>query len=73
LLARRAWPAASLYTTVGGATILSRNLRIFGQGAIRCHPYVLKEMELAQREDKDQAAREFGALLAEHIGFGVGY
>ncbi len=45
---------------------------IFGQGAIRCHPYVLKEMELAQREDKDQAAREFDALLVKHIGFAVG-
>ncbi len=57
----RSWQGAPIFITVEGANILSRNLMIFGQGAIRCHPYVLKEMELAQREDKDQAAREFDA------------
>jgi acyl-CoA dehydrogenase len=45
---------------------------IFGQGAIRCHPFVLKEMALAGREDKDQALREFDGLLLKHIGFAVG-
>ena len=68
----RSWQGAPIFITVEGANILSRNLMIFGQGAIRCHPYVLKEMELAQREDKDQAAREFDALLVKHIGFAVG-
>jgi len=33
--------------TVEGANILTRSLMIFGQGAIRCHPYLLKEMEAA--------------------------
>lgn len=68
----RSWQGAPIFITVEGANILSRNLMIFGQGAIRCHPYVLKEMELAQREDKEQAAREFDALLVKHIGFAVG-
>ncbi len=68
----RSWQGAPIFITVEGANILSRNLMIFGQGAIRCHPYVLKEMELAQREDKDQAAREFDALLVKHISFAVG-
>jgi acyl-CoA dehydrogenase len=44
---------------------------IFGQGAIRCHPFVLKEMALASREDKDQALKEFDGLLLKHIGFAV--
>ena len=37
--------------TVEGANILTRSLIIFGQGAIRCHPYLLKEMEAAQKRD----------------------
>jgi acyl-CoA dehydrogenase len=44
---------------------------IFGQGAIRCHPFVLKEMALAAREDKAQALEEFDHLLLKHIGFAV--
>ncbi|MFK8329392.1 acyl-CoA dehydrogenase [Pseudomonas sp. BJa5] len=68
----RAWQGAPISITVEGANILSRNLMIFGQGAIRCHPFVLKEMALAAREDHDQALREFDSLLMRHIGFAVG-
>ncbi len=67
----RSWQGAPIFITVEGANILSRNLMIFGQGAIRCHPYVLKEMALAGREDKDQALLEFDELLLQHIGFAV--
>ncbi|SDG27656.1 acyl-CoA dehydrogenase [Phytopseudomonas seleniipraecipitans] len=67
----RSWQGAPIFITVEGANILSRNLMIFGQGAIRCHPYVLKEMALANREDRDQALLEFDDLLMQHIGFAV--
>jgi acyl-CoA dehydrogenase len=67
----RSWQGAPIFITVEGANILSRNLMIFGQGAIRCHPYVLKEMALAGREDQDQALEEFDSLLLQHIGFAV--
>ena len=67
----RNWQGAPIFITVEGANILSRNLMIFGQGAIRCHPFVLKEMALAAREDKDQALLEFDALLLKHIGFAI--
>ncbi|WP_130932377.1 acyl-CoA dehydrogenase, partial [Pseudomonas sp. Sample_24] len=67
----RKWCGAPIFITVEGANILSRNLMIFGQGAIRCHPFVLKEMALATREDKDQALVEFDGLLLRHIGFAV--
>ena len=67
----RSWQGAPIFITVEGANILSRNLMIFGQGAIRCHPYVLKEMALAGREDHDQALYEFDGLLMQHIGFAV--
>ncbi|MDB5979826.1 MAG: fadE [Pseudomonas sp.] len=68
----RNWQGAPIFITVEGANILSRNLMIFGQGAIRCHPFVLKEMALAGREDHDRALVEFDALLLKHIGFAVG-
>ncbi|MBX8589080.1 acyl-CoA dehydrogenase [Pseudomonas cichorii] len=67
----RNWQGAPIFITVEGANILSRNLMIFGQGAIRCHPFVLKEMALAGREDKDNALAEFDTLLLKHIGFAV--
>ncbi len=68
----RNWQGAPIFITVEGANILSRNLMIFGQGAIRCHPFVLKEMALAARQDQDQALVEFDDLLAKHIGFATG-
>ena len=67
----RAWQGAPISVTVEGANILTRNLMIFGQGAIRCHPFVLEEMALAGREDKQQALIEFDDLLLKHIGFAV--
>ena len=38
--------------TVEGANILTRSLIVFGQGAIRCHPYVLKEMAATRETDR---------------------
>ncbi|QFU22671.1 acyl-CoA dehydrogenase [Shewanella eurypsychrophilus] len=55
--------------TVEGANILTRSLMIFGQGATRCHPYVLAEMETAAMEDKCAALERFDALLLGHIGY----
>jgi len=68
----RSWQSAPIFITVEGANILSRNLMIFGQGAIRCHPFVLKEMALAGRTDQGQALVEFDELLVKHIGFAIG-
>ncbi len=53
--------------TVEGANILTRNLMIFGQGATRCHPYVLKEMAAAANPDEQQGGKEFDRLLFKHI------
>ncbi|MEF1291487.1 acyl-CoA dehydrogenase [Vibrio sp. M260118] len=58
--------------TVEGANILTRNLMIFGQGATRCHPYVLKEMEAAANSDEKQGAKEFDELLFKHIKHAMG-
>ncbi len=57
--------------TVEGANILTRSLIIFGQGAIRCHPFVLKEMEAAKDPDFEQALIEFDRHLFGHIGYAV--
>lgn len=55
--------------TVEGANILTRSMIIFGQGAIRCHPYLLKEMQAAQNPDKKQGLADFDQALFGHIGF----
>ncbi len=57
--------------TVEGANILTRNLMIFGQGAIRCHPYVLPEMEAARNPDAAAGLREFDRLLFRHVGYSI--
>ncbi len=54
--------------TVEGANILTRNLMIFGQGAMRCHPYVKQEIELANTPD---ALNEFDAVLQKHLGYSI--
>lgn len=67
----RNWQGAPIFITVEGANILSRNLMIFGQGAIRCHPFVLKEMAAAAHDDPHQALRAFDDLLGQHILFAL--
>src|SRR3954469_16651328 len=54
--------------TVEGANILTRTLIIFGQGAIRCHPYVLREMKAAKELSGAEASREFDDAFTSHIG-----
>jgi len=54
--------------TVEGANILTRTLIIFGQGAIRCHPYVLREMRAAKEMKGEQASVEFDDAFTSHVG-----
>jgi acyl-CoA dehydrogenase len=58
--------------TVEGANILTRSLIIFGQGALRCHPYLLEEMESVAMDDEDEALDRFDAAVTSHIGHVVG-
>ena len=55
--------------TVEGANILTRSLIVFGQGAIRCHPYVLKEIAATRETNRATALRDFDAALFGHIRF----
>ena len=69
--AGRAWQAAPIAITVEGANIMTRSLLIFGQGAILCHPWVLKEMKAAQNPDLQAGINEFDRNLFGHIGFAI--
>ncbi len=53
--------------TVEGANILTRSLILFGQGAIRCHPYLLKEMQAAQQTDWQKGLIEFDRAFWKHM------
>ena len=57
--------------TVEGANILTRNLMIFGQGAIRCHPFVYREMLAASNPNEEQGINEFDSLFFRHLGYGL--
>ncbi len=65
----RAYQGAPIAITVEGANILTRSMIIYGQGAIRCHPYLLAELEAASNSDEEQALNDFDHALFGHIGF----
>ncbi|MFK8010505.1 MAG: acyl-CoA dehydrogenase, partial [Marinicellaceae bacterium] len=67
----KGWQGIPIWITVEGANILTRSMIIFGQGAIRCHPYVLKEMEAANLDDKEESLKQFDKLLFNHMGYTV--
>ena len=68
----RAYQQIPVSITVEGANILTRSLIIFGQGAIRCHPFVLKEMRAAHEADRAKAARDFDRAFWGHVRFTLG-
>ena len=57
--------------TVEGANILTRCLIIFGQGAIRCHPFVLREINATREANADTASRAFDEALFGHLRFTI--
>ncbi len=66
--AGRSWQGAPIAVTVEGANIMTRSLMIFGQGAIRCHPFVLKEIAALSLEDPKEQVKAFDKALFGHIG-----
>ena len=62
-----AYAAIPVGITVEGANILTRSLIIFGQGAVRCHPYIFDEMQAVAHDDK----RAFDKALTGHLVFTV--
>jgi len=57
--------------TVEGANILTRNLMIFGQGAIRCHPYLSDELAALEEKDETKRLVKFDKLVIAHAGFHI--
>ena len=55
--------------TVEGANILTRTMIIFGQGAIRGHPWVLKEIEATRETDQGKAVHALDQAFFGHIAF----
>ena len=68
----RAYQQIPIGITVEGANILTRSMIIFGQGAIRCHPWVLKEISATQEPDAARALRDFDIAFFGHAAFVVG-
>ena len=67
----RGYQGAPIAVTVEGANILTRSMIIYGQGAIRCHPYVLAELEAANNPNNEQALQDFDHALFGHVGFTI--
>jgi acyl-CoA dehydrogenase len=60
--------AIPIAITVEGANILTRSLIVFGQGAVRCHPFLLREMAAAGQTDEAAGVEAFDRLLFGHLG-----
>jgi acyl-CoA dehydrogenase len=54
--------------TVEGANILTRNLIVFGQGAIRAHPFLLDEMNALGEGDRAKGLDAFDKAFWNHVG-----
>jgi len=65
----RAYQSIPVGITVEGANILTRSMIIFGQGAIRCHPFLIAEMEAAMADDQDDAEESFDKALRGHAEY----
>jgi acyl-CoA dehydrogenase len=67
----RGYQGSPIAVTVEGANILTRSMMIYGQGAIRCHPFVLAEMQAAMLKDDKEALARFDSAVFGHIGFAI--
>lgn len=67
----RAYQSIPIGITVEGANILTRSMIIFGQGAVRCHPYVLREIRAVADPDANAGLREFDRAFFGHCGFTI--
>ncbi len=65
----RGYQIVPVAITVEGANILTRSMIIFGQGAIRCHPWVMKEMEAAANPDEQAGLVAFDKAVFAHLGY----
>lgn len=64
----RIYKAVPIAITVEGANILTRSMIIFGQGAVRCHPWIYKEMQALAEPDEELATEQFDHAFWNHLG-----
>ena len=67
----RAYQSIPIGITVEGANILTRTMIIFGQGAVRCHPYVLSEIQAVADPDPVRGLLRFDRAFFGHVGFTI--
>jgi acyl-CoA dehydrogenase len=67
----RGYQSVPIGITVEGANILTRSLIIFGQGAVRCHPFVLDEIEAASDDNLERGLEAFDKALFGHVGYAI--
>src|SRR5690606_3070517 len=67
----RNYESVPIAITVEGANILTRNLIIFGQGAVRCHPFVRAEIEAANDEAGERGLAAFVRLVFRNLGYAL--
>jgi acyl-CoA dehydrogenase len=67
----RTYQSIPIGITVEGANILTRSMIIFGQGAVRCHPYVLREIRAVADPDPVAGLIEFDRAFFGHVGFTI--
>ncbi|WP_395946615.1 acyl-CoA dehydrogenase [Caedibacter taeniospiralis] len=65
----RGYQATPVGITVEGANIMTRNLMIFGQGAMRCHPFVRDESESLMNKDEKAGFEQFSKLMKKHMSY----
>ncbi|MDH3562873.1 MAG: acyl-CoA dehydrogenase [Gammaproteobacteria bacterium] len=67
----RVYQAVPISITVEGANLLTRALIIYGQGAVRCHPYVLQELHAVSEPDIRRAVKDFDNAIFGHIRYTI--
>ncbi|EED35467.1 conserved domain protein [Luminiphilus syltensis NOR5-1B] len=65
----RAYQAVPIAITVEGANILTRSLMVFGQGAVRCHPFITEEIAAAQNPNASAGIAQFDRVFYRHLAF----
>lgn len=67
----RGYESMPISITVEGANILTRSLIIFGQGAIRCHPFLRKEMQAVNNPNLEEGLQQFDCNFTQHIKYSL--
>lgn len=65
----RTYQSIPVAITVEGANILTRSMMIFGQGSIRCHPFLQEEIEAASMDESSVSLERFDAALMSHMAY----